>query len=314
MTEANSSPMSPHNNLVSATSDGSATQDMEKPIDYNQPSSPSEKISPKTLWLETSNKKRSNINMEDATIDSLKKRTKNDDTRDVETVVTPTNNNLADDVPVDGYAQQDISSTCTDHPPLDLANTLGYKDGDRVEVQWEIHMDENDDQKNDGNVEAIQEDTSSTTTTSVWWKATLLEFDGRTIDSVAIRCLLYDARPDLGFPEPSKEDVIFMGHDLLVSPHDESVQLKYKREGLTEEENQLLVCNDDQLDEQLNQIVMATLQKNQHVWKAMPAAAQAAIAEKMQKMKEKMKEKLRALGPHVVITSETIRQLLTQSF
>jgi hypothetical protein len=46
----------------------------------------------------------------------------------------------------------------------------------------------------------------------------------------------------------------------------------------------------------------------------MPAAAQAAIAEKMQKMKEKMKEKLRALGPHVVITSETIRQLLAQSF
>lgn len=216
----------------------------------------------------------------------------------VETVVTPTSNTAAADRDVaPGMEAAEASDA-----PLDLANTLGYKDGDRIEVQWEIHNDDDDD------------DSETKTTKTVWWNATLLEHDGRTTDSVAIRSLLYDARPDLGFPEPSKEDVVFLGHDLLVSPHDDAVQLKYKREGLTEEENQLLVCNDDQLDDQLNQIVMGTLEKNRQAWKAMPPAAQAAIAEKMQKMKEKMKEKLRALGPHVVITSETIQQLLAQSF
>jgi hypothetical protein len=234
----------------------------------------------------------------------------------VETVVTPNSNSAAAAAAplnnIDGGSSPPADSTKvvhtdTNEAPLDLATTLGYKDGDRLEVQWEIH---NDDDINDED----DDDNNNNNTRTVWWKATLLKHDGRTTDSVAIRTLLYDARPDLGFPEPSKEDVVFLGADLLVSPHDESVQLQYKREGLTEAENQLWLCNDHQLDEQLNQIVMGTLQKNERVWKAMPAAAQAAIADKMRRMKDKMKEKLQALGPQVVITSETIQKLLAESF
>ncbi|KAG7365050.1 hypothetical protein IV203_038253 [Nitzschia inconspicua] len=226
-----------------------------------------------------------------------------------ETLVSPCSDACNDS---EGAASQATSKD----PPLDLATTLGYKDGDRLEVQWEIHNVNDDKEEDDDEDGTVEQDLNSTSLSSktVWWKATLLEHDGRTTDSVAIRTLLYDARPDLGFPEPSKEDVVFLGHDLLVSPHDDSIQLKYKRDGLTEAENQLLVCKDNQLDEQLNQIVMGTLQKNEKLWRAMPAAAQAAIAEKMRKMKEKMKEKLQALGPQVVITSETIQKLLAESF
>lgn len=226
---------------------------------------------------------------------------------------------------------------------LDLATTLGYKDGDRLEVQWEIHNDDDDndednDNKNEEGKDNVDNDTSSSTTTSttrtVWWKATLLKHDGRTTDSVAIRSLLYDARPDLGFPEPSQEDVVFLGHDLLVSPHDESIQLKFKTEGLTEAEHDavvLVACKKDDdvdsaLEEQLNRIVMGTLQKNEAMWKSMPAAAQAAIADKMRRMKDKVKHKLQDLmmttttsssaqpQQRVVITSETIQKLLAESF
>jgi hypothetical protein len=297
MTNTDATSISPHTKIP-ASNVGSAAK--ETPNHVHQPTSVSGKIPPK---------RPNHNNMEGPTnVPSPNKRTKVETTHDAGMVVTPTSNTVAEDAVV-VLASNEKSSTSSKESSLDLATTLGYKGGDRIEVQWEIQFDEEDDE----NVETIQEDTTTTTTT-VWWKATLLEHDGRTTDSVAIRSLLYDARPDLGFPEMSKEDVVFMGHDLLVSPHDESVQLKYKREGLTEEENQLVVCSDDQLDEQLNQIVMGTLQRNQHVWKVMPAAAQAVIAEKMQTMKERMKEKLRALGPQVVITSETIRQLIAQSF
>jgi hypothetical protein len=94
-------------------------------------------------------------------------------------------------------------------PPLDLALTLGYKEGDRIEVQWEI--------------ERLGE------TKVHWWGATLLKHDGRTTDSVAIRTIEYDRKPELGF-DSCKDDVIFLGDDLIVSP-DSQTQLKYRREG-----------------------------------------------------------------------------------
>ena len=56
-----------------------------------------------------------------------------------------------------------------DGSPLDLANIFGHKAGDRFEVHWEISNDDDDHP-----------------TTSHWWGATLLEFDGRTEDSVAM--------------------------------------------------------------------------------------------------------------------------------
>jgi len=231
-------------------------------------------------------------------------------------VVTPNSTSSTPATSPTETADDSVSLTPAD-PPLDLANTLGFKAGDRLEVQWHIHHSNDDDVDDDeGNEQDEDGDSKQESTTIVWWKATLLEHDGRTTDSVAIRSLLYDALPEMGFPEPSKEDVVFMGHDLLVSPHDETIQLKYKREGLTEEENQVISFgNDEELEEQLNHVVMGALQKNQQAWKALPAAAQAAIAEKMQKMKEKLKHKLQSLGSQgQVITSETIHQLLAQSF
>lgn len=166
-------------------------------------------------------------------------------------------------------------------PPLDLAVTLGYKEGDRLEVQWEIENDK-------GGVEVH------------WWGATLLKFEGLTEDSVAIRQLLYDAYKDF---KPSKEDVIFIGYDELASP-DSQNQMKFRREG----QEEVLWYNEGALEETLNGILMGAMTKNHSTWKTLPQAQQAVIADKIATKKEKL---MAALRDHDgVITSETIQCLM----
>jgi hypothetical protein len=58
-------------------------------------------------------------------------------------------------------------------PPLDLAEVFGFKQGDSLEVQWDVEMEGEKSTK--------------------WWGATLDPFDGRTEDGVAVRVLHYDA-------------------------------------------------------------------------------------------------------------------------
>jgi hypothetical protein len=207
-----------------------------------------------------------------------------------------------------------------DEPPVDLAETLGLKAGDRIEVQWEIHddNDSNDNNNNNNNDDDDDDDNTDNNVKTVWWKATLNEHDGRTADNVAIRSLHYDPRPDLGFPESSTEDVIFLGHDVLMMPTDpEQTQLHYKREGLTEEENDIYaVCqNEAQLEEQLNQVVMDVLRRNSARWESITPSQRAVIADQMSKMKNKLKTKLTSIMESKsgrVVTSETINEILTQ--
>ena len=211
--------------------------------------------------------------------------------------------------------EQDVDGDDDDESPVDLAETLGLKAGDRIEVQWEIHEDNDNNNDNDDD-----NNNADNNVKTVWWKATLNEYDGRTTDNVAIRSLHYDARPDLGFPESSTEDVIFLGHDVLMMPTDPETQLHYKREGLTEEENDIYaVCqNETQIEEQLNEVVMNVLQKNSAKWKSLPQAQQSMIADQMSKMKNKLKTKLKSImesqtvGSQRVITSDMINQILTQ--
>jgi len=241
-----------------------------------------------------------------------------------------------------GSASASTSAKETD--TLDLAKTLGLKAGAQIEVQWEIHNendDENDDE-NDGKQSAASEKnaragggTADIAATSDdppppafgvhWWKATMLEYDGRTTDSVAVRSLLYEARPDLGFPEPSTEDVVFLGTDVLATATDLDAgdwekdpdavrQMPYRRVHNNDNPDEVFYYNDDQLDDQLNGLLMGAFQKNQQAWKAMPAAQQAVIAEMIQKKKEELKEAIRAEAKHKVITPETIKEILARTF
>jgi hypothetical protein len=174
----------------------------------------------------------------------------------------------------------------TEDSPLDLAVTLGYKEGDRIQVQWEI------DKKGKTQVH--------------WWGASLLKHDGRTTDQVSIRTIKYDAYPELGFVSCT-DDVIFLGDDLIVSP-DSQTQLNFRREG----EEEIFSYNEGDMDEQLNAILMGALDKNKNAWASLSPAQQAIIAETIAQKKDKLMEVLRAHND--VITSATIKDILQKAF
>jgi hypothetical protein len=108
--------------------------------------------------------------------------------------------------------------------------------------------------------------------------------------------------------EPSKDDVIFLGDDLLSSP-DSSNQMTFRREG---EEESVVWLNDNDLEEQLNTILMGAMTKNQQVWRALPPAQQAIIAEKIASKKEKLIAELR--NHEGVITSDKITEVMSKAF
>ena len=100
-----------------------------------------------------------------------------------------------------------------------------------------------------------------------------------------------------------------MGDSLLVSP-DSSMQLNYKREG--SDEDTIVWLNENDMDEQLNAILMGALAKNEAVWKALPPAQQAVIAENIKTKKEELLKVLRSKKE--VITSATIKDILRETF
>ncbi|VEU45343.1 unnamed protein product [Pseudo-nitzschia multistriata] len=251
----------------------------------------------------------------------------------VRPVVTPTAEGSSPDAgpssPPSKEAPKQGSSAETEEEIPDLARTLGLEAGDEIEVQWEIHRDEGQDQDHG---EDQGRDGGGPEVSVHWWRATLMEYDGKTTDSVAVRTLCYEARPDLGFPEPSKEDVVFLGRDVLAASTDANSgdweanpgavrRMPYRRVGSgkasAKPEEEVFYYNDDQLDDQLNDLLLGALERNKEAWRAVPAARQAAIAEAIKEKKDKLKAILQAEAKkrdNKVITSETIREILARTF
>jgi len=202
--------------------------------------------------------------------------------------------------------------------------------------------DDDEKEKDDGNSNDDDETNNDNVVVTLhWWKATLLEHDGRTLDSVAIRNLLYDARPDLGFPEPSLEDVIFMGHDVLINSEDVvndegsddpdaliavSHRMPFRRcgdinnegegEGYVARvrgENEIIFTNDDELEDILHTVLMGNFQKHQDKWKHLSAAQHAIIASTMKKKKDKLFTLIKEEVKHnKVITADSVKEMLTK--
>jgi hypothetical protein len=172
---------------------------------------------------------------------------------------------------------------------LDLTLAIGLKPGDRLEVEWEIG-DESD----------------SKPTETRWWGATLLEHDGRTEDTVAVRVIDYDPYPEGGFSERSLEDVIFLQPDTLVDleTHEE---MRFRREGEGEE----IWFNRSQLEEVVNATLTNAMQKNSQAWKVLNSAQQATVASTVASKKEKL---LDLLTSHQgFLTSNDMRSYLAQA-
>jgi len=181
---------------------------------------------------------------------------------------------------------------------LDLAETMGLKPGDRLEVLWQVGEDnsDHDDTNDDKNV------------LTHWWGATLLEHDGRTEDSVAIRVLDYDPFPEGGYPDRSLEDVVFINKDVIVDFETQG-ELTFRREG---EEEPDIYLGQSQIEEVVNATLMNAFHKNSAAWNKLDRAQQARIADIIATKKEKL---LNLLLNHegCVVTSADMKTILARA-
>jgi hypothetical protein len=171
---------------------------------------------------------------------------------------------------------------------VDKAVELGFKAGDRLEVEWEVGED--NDKK------------------TRYWGATLLEHDGRTKEGFAIRVIDYDPYPEGGFPERSKEDVVFIAQYLMIDP-ETGDQLHFRREGAD-----AIV---DFREEDLNEMLAKTLSKKSEAWNKLSAAQQAQVADMISTGKERLLDAIKSRWeqhPGKVITAEEVPDILEQAF
>ena len=171
---------------------------------------------------------------------------------------------------------------------LDKAVELGFKAGDRIEVEWEIGTDEN--------------------VTTRWWGGTLLEHDGRTAEGVAIRVIEYDPFPEGGFPERSKEDVVFVAQYILLDPVTGD-ELHFRRDG----EEATVTFSDEDLDTML----MNVFHKHGDAFRKLSAAQQANVADVIVQGKERLLAAITSrweAQPGKVITSEEVPEIMEQAF
>lgn len=167
---------------------------------------------------------------------------------------------------------------------VNKADELGYKAGDRFEVEWEVGE------------------------TTRHWGATLLEYEGRTKEGYAIHTLEYDAYPEGGFNEKSTEDVVFITSYLLLDPSNADT-LKYRREG----EDDVVDFDEDALNDMLAKV----LEKKGEQWKKLSPAQQAAVGGIIATGKERLLEAINRRWeekPGTVITSDEVPAILEQAF
>jgi len=173
---------------------------------------------------------------------------------------------------------------------LDLAEVLGFRTGDRIEVQWDIQQDGD---------EPITH----------WWGATLQDHDGRVADSaVAIRVLEYDPYPEGGFDEKSKEDVIFMGDDVLVNPTTRE-ELSFRRVD-AQHDGEIRLGRDRQAVESIiNLTLQNVMAKKAGNWNNLTSSQKSSIAATIKSKKEGLLEQL-LNHPNTVVTADDMKDML----
>jgi hypothetical protein len=199
----------------------------------------------------------------------------------------------------------DLDSKKSKLETIDLAVSLGFKAGDRIEVEWEVAEGDEDGVLN-----------------TRWWGSTLKAHDGRTTsEGLAIRVLDYDPYPEGGFLQSSLEEVVFVSPNALVLPDslehqtsDVVDELHFRREG----EDETVTMNDESLREHLNDVLVDIMKAKRitTAFRNMDAAQQAQFAELIANGKEKLIETMQAQWDRTrkVITPEDIPGIMEQAF
>ena len=183
----------------------------------------------------------------------------------------------------------------------DLAVDLGFKVGDRLEVLWDPVQ-----------LEYITTTVTTTTTSHYWWGATLLEYDGRDEETCAIRVLEFDPNPAAGFPEPTRNDVVFIGTHAMVHLGDELVVMTFRREGDTSlppypDDDDILSALDDDEEEETT-IVLP--ERVEHVEDFVNTLLQDALGEVMDGFCRLTPDRQAAVGEIVATKKEKLIQEL----
>jgi hypothetical protein len=204
----------------------------------------------------------------------------------------------------DGDSDHNRSNKIPKLETVDLAISLGFKAGDRIEVEWEV---------------ADDEDTGVLNTR--WWGSTLKAHDGRTTsEGLAIRVLDYDPYPEGGFPERSLEEVVFATPNVLVHPDaleqqsDDIDELHFRREG----EEETVTMNNESLRCHLNELLVDIMKEKTitSAFRNMDAAQQAQFAEVVANGKEKLIDAIQTQWDQTrkVLTPEDIPGIMEQAF
>ena len=207
---------------------------------------------------------------------------------------------------------QAVKKACTSasaRPIVDKAVEMGLKPGDRIEVQWEIGTDGDNDEDNE------QEPTFR------WWPATLLAHDEQSIavdeesnNAVAIRTLDYDPYPEGGFPERSQETVVFLGQGTLIDLKSEETMV-FRKEGehYDEDDQPVILMQENDMEDYLNNMMASLIEKHSDKFRQIPAAQQAMIAERLATGKEKFIDALKQSGKGTIVTAEKVQELLAST-
>jgi hypothetical protein len=258
--------------------------------------------------------------------------------------------------------------------------------GTRLAVHWDILLSEDQEDNDEDNDQAIAAAGAAApvvepptpppakqkTVTSRWWKATLLPHDGRQMlvslsgfavaktkttiiddDDVVladVRVLEYDALPELGYEESSREDVIFYGPTRLIQCNDlgetegeekekdapppvATTLLEYKicsdaEDETMDAENDMnaeaaidpaetyVVCrrNSTDIEDLVNETLTASLAKVMDRFQLLPASEQLQLAERIGMKKQRLVTLLREhVEQHGVVSEQDMRTLLTQA-
>lgn len=125
----------------------------------------------------------------------------------------------------------------------------------------------------------------------------------------------YEPYPDGGFPESSKEDVIFLRNDTLldIQTQDE-LHFRY----ISSDNSAVMFVDGGRqgIEELVNNILISAMEKASEIWAALPRDQQAIMAEKVAEKKEKLVELLFSHleeNDNEPVTAEAVTDLLQRT-
>ncbi|CAB9508966.1 expressed unknown protein [Seminavis robusta] len=229
----------------------------------------------------TGDKRDASDDVSDEAASPKRRRTTTEDANDEEEEVQDANDEEEDaNDDEEEEAQEEVQEEAQGE---DLCQQMGLLDGSRLEVEWQL----------------VNDDDSMTTR---WWGCKLLPHDGRVEDGVAVRVLEYDAL-EPHYPEPSREDVLFLSSEILISPESQA-EFKYRVKDV------VVGLTNDQTREFVTNILMQAFNRQQASFPQMDRATQGALAESFCRKKEALLDALAAHNNGPIITADRIREIM----